>query len=189
MQRRFFDLIVSGGGLLVMVVLLVAGSLLMWGHSFASNQVHNQLAAQEIYFPSKASINTKSTVTYKERSVIGQYAGQQVLNGTQANAYAYKVRTDVYTLPYHGVYAKLSAASRANPTTKKLAALVTVSFKGTTLQGLLLEAYAFGTFGTIAFWAGIASFILAFLTLVLAGLGLWHAGRVSPLETVGKIRK
>jgi hypothetical protein len=180
MRRKIFDLIASAGGLVVVVVLLVAGGLLMWGYSFASNEVHNQLARQEIYFPPLKTINTPHNENYRSRSVIAQYAGQQVLTGTQANAYAYKVEMDVYTLPYHGVYSKLSAAALQHPTTKKLASLVTVSFRGTTLQGLLLQAYAFGTFATIALWAGIAAFVLAVVLLVLVGLGFWHARRTPP---------
>jgi hypothetical protein len=46
---------------------------------------------------------------------------------------------------------------------------------GNTLRGLLLNAYAFGTMGTIAFWAAIASFVGAALLLALGLLGLRHA--------------
>lgn len=181
MKRRVFDLLISAGGLVVVAVLLVAGAMLMWGHSFASSSVHDQLTAQQIYFPTAKTINTKQSENYVSRSVLLPYAGQQVLTGTQAKAYAYKIRMDVYSLPYHGVYSKLSAASRANPTTKKLAALVTVSFKDTTLRGLLLEAYAFGTFAVIAFWGAIAAFCLAAVMAVLVALGFWHARRTSPV--------
>jgi hypothetical protein len=52
-------------------------------------------------------------------------------------------------------------------------------FRGTTLRGLLLEAYAFSTVGTIMLWGAIASFIAAACMSVLAGLGLWHAQRTS----------
>ena len=50
-------------------------------------------------------------------------------------------------------------------------------FKGETLRGLLLNAYAFGTMGTIA---GIAAIIAAAVMLVLGGLGLMHSRCVSP---------
>jgi hypothetical protein len=53
-------------------------------------------------------------------------------------------------------------------------------FKGETLRGLLLNAYAFGTVGTIAGIATIGAFIAAAVMLVLSGLGLLHARRVSP---------
>jgi hypothetical protein len=53
-------------------------------------------------------------------------------------------------------------------------------FKGETLRGLLLNAYAFGTMGTIAGIAAIAAFAAAAVMLILSGLGLVHARRVSP---------
>jgi len=51
-------------------------------------------------------------------------------------------------------------------------------FKGETLRGLLLNAYAFGKIATIAGIAAIVSFIGAGIMLLLAGLGLWHSRRV-----------
>ena len=53
-------------------------------------------------------------------------------------------------------------------------------FKGETLRGLLLNAYAFGTMGMIAGIAAIGAFIAAAVMLVLSGLGLLHARRASP---------
>ena len=50
-------------------------------------------------------------------------------------------------------------------------------FQGTTLRGLLLEAYAFGTFATIALIAAIAAFVLAGVMAVLVAFGFWHARR------------
>jgi hypothetical protein len=64
-------------------------------------------------------------------------------------------------MPYAGVYAKVSAASMAKPTDAALAAEVQTVFRGTTLRGLLFEAYGFSVLGTIALWAAIASFVLA----------------------------
>ena len=107
-----------------------------------------------------------------------QYAGQQVLTGAQASAYAQKIESDVVGMPYGGVYTKISAAALANPNNAALKAEATTAFEGTTLGGLLLEAYAFGTFGTIALWAGISAFILAGLMLILVLFGFWHSRRV-----------
>jgi len=53
-------------------------------------------------------------------------------------------------------------------------------FQGTTLRGLLLEAYAFGTFGQIALVAAIVSFVLAGVMLILVLLGVVHLRRVAP---------
>jgi len=60
-----------------------------------------------------------------------------------------------------------------------LAALKQTSLTGTTLRGLLLEAYAFSVIASIMLWGAIASFVLALVTSVLVGLGLWHASRTT----------
>ncbi|HXW34027.1 MAG TPA: hypothetical protein VEJ87_05565 [Acidimicrobiales bacterium] len=189
MRRRTFDILASFAGGALVVVLLVAGALLMWGYSFANSNVHNQLAEQQIFFPTKAQLAhpngteiTKGMVPYLE-----PYAGQQVLNGAQAETYAnHFIAVHLSELPMNGVYSQLSEASRANPGNVKLAALVQTSFQGTTLRGLLLEAYGFWQFGQIALWAGIASFILAGVTLILVIFGLLHARRTeADLELLG----
>jgi len=75
------------------------------------------------------------------------------------------------------VYAKVSAAARANPSNQALQAEVQTTFQGTTLRGLLLEAYAFSEFGLIALYAAVASFILAGILALLVAFGIWHARR------------
>src|SRR5215469_16918090 len=50
MRKRTFDALLVVAGLALAAILLVAGGLLTWGHVFVSNQVHDQLAAQKIYF-------------------------------------------------------------------------------------------------------------------------------------------
>ena len=181
MQRKIFDVLASAGGLVMVVVLVVAGSLLMWGYSFANSNVHNQLAQQDIVFPSAAAFaNAKAGTEITPAMVphLAQYAGQPLTTGAQAQAYAdYFIAAHLKAMPYGGVYANVSAASRANPTNAKLAAEVTTSFQGTTLRGLLLEAYAFSEFGLIAWFASIAAFALAGLMALLVAFGFWHARR------------
>jgi hypothetical protein len=80
-------------------------------------------------------------------------------------------------MPYGGVYSKVSAASMANPSDTKLAGEVQTVFRGTTLRGLLLEAYAFWTIGQVALWGAVISFVLAGVMLVLSALGVWHFRR------------
>jgi hypothetical protein len=111
-----------------------------------------------------------------------RYAGQQLLTGQPAQAYAeHFIAADLAETPYGGVYSKISAAALAQPTNAKLAALKQASFQGTTLRGLLLEAYAFAKIGQVMLWGAIASFILAAVMIVLVGLGFWHARR-TPTE-------
>ncbi len=63
-----------------------------------------------------------------------------------------------------------------------MAGVVATVFKGETLRGLLLNAYAFGTVGMIAGIAAVAAFIGAGVLLLLSLFGLVHARRVSPTE-------
>jgi hypothetical protein len=56
-------------------------------------------------------------------------------------------------------------------------------FMGSTLRGLLLNAYAFDTLATIAFWAAMASFVGAALLLVLGLIGLRHGKTAAAEET------
>jgi hypothetical protein len=78
-------------------------------------------------------------------------------------------------------YAQLSTEAMAQPNNAKLAAQVETVFKGETLRGLLLNAYAFGTMGTIA---ALAAFIAAAVMLILSGLGFMHALRTSPATEI-----
>jgi hypothetical protein len=185
MRRKVFDLLASGVGVALVAVLLAAGGFMMWGFTFANTNVHNQLAEQQIFFPAKSAFAHAKPGTEITPSMIpsvSQYGGQQVLTGRQAEVYANDfIAVHLSELPLGGVYSKLSAAARANPSDAALAAAVQTSFQGTTLRGLLLQAYSFWVLGQIAFWAGIAAFTGAFLMGILVGLGLWHARR-APAE-------
>jgi hypothetical protein len=185
LSRKVFDVLTSTGGAVVVVVLLVAGGLLTWGHSFVNSNVHDQLAQQQIYFPRKAAFahpQSGGEITPSMIPSVSKYAGQQLLSGEQAKAYADDfIAVHLSELPYGGVYSKISAAALAAPTNAKLQALKQTSFLGTTLRGLLLEAYAFSKIGQVMLWGAIASFILAAVMLVLVALGFWHARR-TPTE-------
>jgi hypothetical protein len=185
MRRRVFDVLTSAVGLVLVVVLLVAGGLLMWGYSYDHNNVHNQLASQDIFFPSKAAFahpKAGTEITPAMIPSVSQYAGQQLLTGPQAEAWAdHFIAIHLSEMPYGGVYSKISTAARAEPKNTKLAELETTSFQGTTLRGLLLEAYGFSKIGTIMLYGSIASFILALILLGFVGLGFRHAQR-TPTE-------
>jgi len=181
MRRRAFDAALSSVGAVLTVALIVAGALLMWGAVFTSNQVRSQLAAQRIFFPAANSPALKGPV-YK---LARPYAGEEVLTGAQAEAYANgKILPDLNRIAGGKTYAQLSAESLAHPNNAALAGEVAAVFKGTTLRGLLLEAYGYGMFGQIAFIASIASFVLAAVMLLLTTLGLAHMRRVSPEEEI-----
>jgi hypothetical protein len=186
MSRKLFDRLASAGGAIVVIVLLVAGGLLTWGHSFVNSNVHDQLAQQQITFPAKAAFahpKAGTEITPSMIPAVSQYAGQPLTTGAQAKVYANDfIRVHLSEMPYGGVYSKVSAAALAAPNNAKLAALKNTVFTGTTLRGLLLEAYAFSELGAVMFWGAIASFILAAVMAALVGLGFWHARRTSEEE-------
>jgi hypothetical protein len=185
MQRKVFDVLASAGGMLMVVVLVLAGGLLMWGYSFANSNVHNQLAEQQITFPAQAAFAhpvAGSEITPSMIGTVSKYAGEPLTTGAQAEVYANDfIAVHLAEIGGGKTYAQLSTAAMALP--KGSAAYTAAEakvqsvFQGTTLRGLLLEAYAFGTFATIALVAGISAFALAALMALLVAFGFWHARR------------
>jgi len=190
MRRKTFDLILTLGGAVLTVVLIAAGALGLWGYSYANTNVHNQLAQQQIYFPPAAAFAHAKAGTEITPSMIpsvSQYAGQQLLTGAQAKVYADDfIAVHLQEIGGGKSYAQLSEAAMAlpkgSPAYTAAEAKVQTVFQGTTLRGLLLNAYAFWTIGTIAGYGALAAFIGAGLLLILAIIGIVHSGRVARSE-------
>jgi len=177
MRRRTFDIIVSSVGAVLVVVLLAAGALAMWGYSFANNSVRDQLVAQQIYFPPAGSDALKPPEIGK---YLNQYAGQQLTTGAQAEAYAdHFIAVHLSEVAGGQTYAQVSAKALADPNNAQLQGQVATLFKGETLRGLLLNAYAFWKVGQIALYAGITAFAGAAVMLMLTAFGFWHLRRVT----------
>ena len=180
MRRRTFDALATMAGVVLAVVLAIGGGLLLWGHSVISNDVHTQLAAQKIVFPAANSPEIKALPAV-DATAMKPYAGQLLTTGSQAEVWAdHFIAVHLREIGGGQTYSQLSAKSMAQPKNTALAQQVQTIFRGETLRGLLLNAYAFWTMGTIALWAAIVSFIAAFIMLVLGILGLMHVRRVSP---------
>ena len=182
MRRRTFDALMTIAGVVLAVVLTVAGGLLFWAHSFVADQVTTQLSSQQIFFPDKGSDALDDPAV---KPYLSQYAGQQLTTGPQARAYAdHFIAVHLEEMTGGQTYAQLSAKAMANPDDQKLAGLVATVFKGETLRGLLLNAYAFSQMGTIALYGAIASFVGAAVMLLLSLLGAAHLRRVPADEEV-----
>ena len=177
----------------VALLLLVGGSFgAFYGSTFATDQIKQQLQQEQIVFPKDQASGLLPGLE--------QYAGQQVLNGDQAHAYADKfiwvhmqsagqdngafhpysywsgkARTDAATL----------AAAQKDPTTTpdKLAQLqaqvakdnatVDTLFKGDTLRAMLNQAWTMSVFAQIAYYAGFglaAAALIVFGTLVFEAI-------------------
>jgi hypothetical protein len=189
MRRKVFDMLASVGGVVIVIVLVVAGGLLMVGYNFANNYVHTQLAQQQITFPSAAAFAHPDgrEITKSMIPSVSQYAGQQLLTGEQAQVYANDfINVHLRNIGGGKTYAQLSAAAMALPkgsaAYNAAEAKVQTVFQGTTLRGMLLEAYGFSLLAEIAFWCSIAAFCLAALMAMLVVLGFVHAHRTSDKE-------
>ena len=184
-MRSSFDKLISWTGIIVAGVLLVAGGLLVFASSFATSNVHDQLKAQQITMPAAAALTTPEM-----KANLAQYAGQDMTTGAQAKAYAdYYIQEHMNAQADGKTYSQVSgeymAASKADPTaqaTQDLGALRQSLFMGTTLRGMLLNAYAFATLGTIAMWAAIAAFIGSAVMFALGALGIRHAHQVEGIS-------
>ena len=179
MRRRTFDSLISVAGLLLVVVFATAGGLLTWAHVYIDNEVHDQLAAQKIFFPAADSPAVSAPAFAEMR----KYGGQQMTTGAQAETYAdHFIAIHLQKIGGGQTYAQLSTKAQAQPDNTKLAGQVDAMFKGEALRGLLLNAYAFGTMGTIAGIAAIVAFAAAGVLLVLSLLGLYHARKTPETE-------
>ncbi len=184
MRRRTFDALATVGGLILSAVLIVAGVLLVWGHSYANNQVASQLSAQKIVFPATSSPEFK-ILPPANRAAMAPYAGQLMTSGAQAETYAnYFIGRHLFLIGGGKTYSQLSGEAMANPKNAALAGQVETVFKGTTLRSMLLEAYGFWQFGQIALIAAWASFAGAALMLMLSLLGMFHLRRTSPVAEI-----
>lgn len=182
MRRKALDKILTASGFVVAIVLIAAGSLLLWGHSFANSNVHDELAQQQIFFPAKGS---KALAPAKIAPYLTKYAGQQLLTGPQAKAFAdHYIAVHLSGVANGQTYSQVSAKSIANPGDTKLAGQVQTLFRGETLRAMLLEAYGFWKLGEIALVAAYVAFSMAGAMLLLGVAGAWHLRAVPENETV-----
>jgi hypothetical protein len=188
-RRRTIDTILTASGAVVVGVLIVAGSLLTWGARFSADYVHDELSSQHVAFPAASALREEG------RDDLVKYAGQAVDTGREAEAYAGYINGHLQGIADGATYADLGATERAaqaavteakasGAAATEVAALQAKAdqitgqrntlFKGETLRGLLLSAFAWSTVGTIAGYAAIAAFVAAALMLVLVALGARH---------------
>jgi hypothetical protein len=179
MRRRTFDRLMSTGGLALTILLIVAGSLAFAGYSFANNNVHKQLTQQKIFFPPKGP----ATASPEIGPFVNKYAGQQLVNGAQAEVYAnHFIAVHLKEIAGGKTYSEVSTLSRTSPNDQVLAGQVQTLFRGETLRGLLLQAYAFWKIGQIALLGAIVAWAIAGVMGLLTIMGFWHFRKVAPEE-------
>ena len=169
-MRRNSSHLTVVAGFAVAVILLVAGGLLTWGSAYVHNTVQGQLSAQQIFFPPKAAFadpKAGGEITPSMIPSVSQYAGQQMLTGQQAEAYAdHFIAVHVAAAGGGKTYSQLSAAAIAQPKNVALAGQVAAVFKGETLRSMLLSAYGWWKVSQIMYIAALVAFGLGGLTLI-----------------------
>ena len=200
--RRGIDKFLISFGVLAAVVFAVAGALLSWGANFSDGYVHDELTAQRITFPPAEALLEEG------RDDLVKYAGQALDTGAEAEAYASYIDghlantgakyaeegADPLTyaelgVPERAARTAVAEATEAGASAEEIAALQAeldqVSgdrnslFKGETLRGLLLSAYAWSTVGQIAGYAAIGAFVAAGLMAILVVMGVVHYRRMT----------
>jgi hypothetical protein len=189
LKRRTIDGILIASGAVLTVALLVAGGLLTWGATFAADYVDDELSSQNITFPPAEALEEEG------RTDLLDYAGEDVNTGGEAEAYASFIDGHLQEVAGGATYADLGTPEReataaveaavadgADEATvadlqaeaDEISAQRNTLFKGETLRGLLLSAYAWATVGQIAGYAAIGAFVAGGVMLVLVLLGLRH---------------
>jgi hypothetical protein len=181
-MRRSSSRIIAG--FVAGAILLAAGGLLTWGSAYVHNTVRGQLAAQQIFFPPQAAFahpKAGTEITPSMIPLVSQYAGQQMLTGQQAEAYAdHFIAVHIAQMGGGKTYSQLSAQSLAQPGNTKLAATVGTVFKGETLRSMLLNAYGWWKVSQLTYIAALAAYALGALALIGSAAGLVIGRRNRP---------
>ena len=143
-MRKLFTLTTVASG--AAIGMIVAGVFALIGGVYDRQVVHDQLAPQKIFFPEKGK---------ELPSELNKYAGEQVDSAPEAKAYA----NDFIGAHLEGIgggksYSEVSAEFMKDPNNKELAAQRQTMFTGETLRGTLLNAWGWGTLGTVMTRAG-----------------------------------
>ena len=190
LRRRTIDRILTGFGVVATLAFLVAGVLLLWGSNFSDDYVHDELSSQNITFPTEEELREEG------RDDLVEFAGEDVTTGDHAEAYASYINGHLQDVAGGQTYSQIDDRGAAaaveeataagapqaeidelQATADQLAAQRNTLFKGETLRGLLLSAYAWATVGKIAGYAAYGAFAAAALMAILVVLGFVHLRR------------
>ena len=191
LDRKMWDTLISGAGAVVAVVLLALGAAAVYGGGFALDNVKDRLAPQNITFPAAAEM------TPEEKAEVGEFAGARVDTGTEAEAFSRYIGIHLQEIsggksyaelggPLFALEAQIEEAKEAGKDTTAMEAELAglqgqrdTVFKGETLRGILLNAFAWGTVGTITLYAGYGLMVAGLILAALAILGFRHARKTA----------
>jgi len=186
MDRSLIDRLISWAGAVVALALVALGAAAIFGGSFALDNVRDRLEPQNISF---APIEAMSPA---EKAEVGEFAGQKVDTGTEAEAFSRYIGGHLAAVNDGKTYSETSSESRGyaaevgeNPTAAEAAKMgeldgkVQTLFRGETLRAILLNAYGWWTVGQITFFAGIGMVIAGLILALLVAFGFRHARKAA----------
>lgn len=180
MNRKSWDQLISTAGVVLAITLVVLGGLAVYGGNFAQSNVRDRLEPQNITFP------PLEAMTPEEQADIGEFAGQQVTDGNQAEAFSRYIGGHLTEVNEGATYSETSAAAREEGLDPDVAAELQgkadTLFKGETLRSILLNAYGWWTAATIAVYAGYILIVVGLVFGVLAFFGFRHARRADAAD-------
>jgi hypothetical protein len=190
LPRRTIDKLLIGIGIVATIVFAVAGALLAWGADFSNDYVYDELSSQNVVFPDEASLREEG------RDDLVKYADEQVTTGPEAEAYASYINGHLQGIADGQTYSEIDdrgaqeavvAAEEAGASEAEVAELQATAdelkgqrdslFRGETLRGLLLSAFAWSTMGRIAGIAAWVAFAAAAVMAALVVAGMVHLAR------------
>ncbi len=116
---------------------------------------------------------------------VSQYAGQQLLTGQQAQAYAdHFIAVHITGMAGGQTYSQLSDEALAQPDNAKLQGLVATVFKGESLRSMLLNAYGWWKVSQITYIASLAMLGLGTVSFLAGAFGFARTRREQPGATV-----
>ena len=183
MNRKAWDQIVSASAAVIAVAMIVLGGFAIYGGNFGRDNVQSRLEPQNITFPPLDAMSPE------EQADIGEFAGQQVTTGAQAEAFSRYIGGHLAAVNDGKTYAETSSEARAEgldpDTAAELQGKADTLFKGETLKSILLNAYGWWTVATIALYAGYAMIAMGIVLGALALLGFRHAKRAEAARVAG----
>jgi hypothetical protein len=125
MRRTSFRTPIALASAALAALLFIAGGLLIWGSTYIHNTVHDQLASQQIYFPPQSAFahpQGAGEITPSMIPSVSQYAGQQLADGQQAEAYAnHFIAVHIQNMTGGKTYSQLSTQAQSQPNNTTLA--------------------------------------------------------------------
>jgi hypothetical protein len=166
---------------MLVVILAAASGFLFFQGNFVTGMVHDQLVAQQIFFPGTDQVKAGGALDpAKFPAELTQYAGQQVDNGDKARVYAQDfigahLKGVAGGMTYSQVSsansklnAQIAATDKADPNyatlqaqSATLSGQKTTLFMGEMLRGTLLNSWGWWTLGTYTTYAAIGLMIAA----------------------------